>query len=168
MNKAPARRLRARLPQFVLSAFIIALCCHAAQAAAWHGLEPLKSRRGDVERELGKAFDDVPNANGALRFKVAGGTVTVTFVTAKFVATKKLNAAYEGTVLEIVLQHDSAADTPESMNLGKNGDFQRDAQGAVLVYRNLKDGIAYTFVNGHLRTTRYAPGAEQLAHAQVR
>ncbi|MFL6210281.1 MAG: hypothetical protein ACJ74W_15600 [Pyrinomonadaceae bacterium] len=167
MNKAHARRLSARLLHVGLIAFVCALCW-PAQGAAWHGLEPLKSRLGDVEREFGKAGHDVPNANGALRFKVAGGTVTITFVTAKFVATKKLDTAYEGTVLEIVLQHENAQDTPDSLGLPKNNDFKREEQGAVLVYRNLKDGVAYTFVNNHLRTTRYAPAAEQLARARVK
>src|SRR5205085_1999940 len=167
MKEANPRHQRARHTQAILLALAFTLCCGALPAwgAAWHGLEPLKSRRDDVEREFGKAGEALPN--GALRFKVAGGTVTVTFVSAKFVATKKLAANYEGTVLEVVLQHENAADTPESLNLTKNADFQRDEQGAVVVYRNLKDGIAYTFVNGHLRTTRYAVGAEQLAHAKI-
>ena len=165
MKEANPRR-RAR--QTILLALVCTLCCGALQpawGAAWHGLEPLKSRRDDVEREFGKAGEALPS--GALRFKVAGGTVTVTFVSAKFVATKKLAADYEGAVLEVVLQHENATDTPESLNLAKNADFQREERGAVVVYRNLKDGISYTFINGHLRTTRYAAGAEQLLHAQV-
>jgi hypothetical protein len=167
MIKAHTRRLSARLTHVGLIAFVCALCW-PAQGATWHGLEPLKSRRGDVEREFGKGADDVPNANGALRFKVAGGTVTITFVTAKFVATKKLAADYEGTVLEIVLQHENAQDTPDSLGLPKNDNFKREAQGNVVVFRNLKDGIAYTFINGRLHTTRYASGTEQLARAQVK
>jgi hypothetical protein len=168
MNGVNSRQGRTRQLQVILSAFVFVLCCGAtrpAWGAAWHGLEPLKSRLADVEREFGKSGETLPG--GALRFKVSGGTVTVTFVSAKFVATKKLDASYEGAVLEVVLQHENAVDTPESLNLPKNGDFQRDAQGAVTVYRNLKDGISYTFVNGRLRTTRYAPGADQLAHAKI-
>ena len=38
----------------------------------------------------------------------------------------------------------------------------------VQCYGSGKDGIAYTFVNNHLRTTRYTPGVEQLARARVR
>jgi hypothetical protein len=166
MKDVNTRRLRTHRLQVILVSFAFILCCCALPvcAAAWHGLEPLKSRRDDVEREFGKSGEAL--SNGALRFKVAGGTVTVTFVSAKFVATKKLAADYEGTVLEVVLQHENAADTPASLNLAKNEDFQREEQGAVVVYRNLKDGVAYTFINGRLRTTRYAPAAEQLAHAQ--
>ena len=171
MKEANPGRACARLPRKVFTHVALAcvccalLCCaQVARAAAWHGLEPLKSRRADVEREFGKAGEALPN--GALRFKVAGGTVTVTFVSAKFVATKKLVPEYEGTVLEVVLQHDSAQDTPESLGLTTNHDFEREATSPVIVYRNLKDGVAYTFINGRLRTTRYAPAAEQLIHAQ--
>lgn len=151
--------------------FSIVLCAwlggaQVVEAAAWHNIEPLKSRRADVERELGKPVVDAVDGSGALHFKVTGGTVTVTFVSAKFVATKKLAPDYEGTVLEIVLQHDNATDTPESLGLTTNSDFDHNANGQVTVYQNLKDGIAYTFVNGHLRTTRYAAATEQLLHAQ--
>ena len=168
MKEANTRRLRAHRLQVIFVSFVFALCCCPllAQGAAWHGLEPLKSRRDDVEREFGKLGEAL--SNGSLRFKVAGGMVTVTFVSAKFVATKKLSADYEGTVLEVVLQHENAADTPESLSLTKNNDFEREAQGAVVVYRNLKDGVAYTFINGRLRTTRYAPAADQLVRAQIK
>ena|SRR5205085_984196 len=173
MKEVNPRRAGARLQPIslahavpILLLFALLCCAHIARAAAWHGLEPLKSRRVDVERELGKPLTDAPGAGGALHFKVAGGTVTVTFVSAKFVETKKLAPEYEGTVLEVVLQHENAPDTPDSLGLTKNDDFQRDASGTVAVYRNLKDGISYTFINGHLRTTRYAPAAEQLLHAQ--
>ncbi len=165
MKDANACRLRARRAHIILGSVLFALCALPAPAATWHGLEPLKSRRTDVERELGRpvAPASVPEL---LRFKVAGGLVTVTFVTAKFVATKKLAPAYEGTMLEVVLQHDNAADTPDSLGLLKNGDFQREERSGVAVFRNRKDGISYTFVNNRLRTTRYAPAAEALVRAQ--
>jgi hypothetical protein len=167
MKYVNTRRLRTHRLQVILVLSVFALCCALpVRAAAWHGLEPLKSRRDDVEREFGKSGEALPN--GALRFKVAGGTVTVTFVSAKFVATKKLGPDYEGTVLEVVLQHENAADTPDSLSLTKNEDFQREEQGAVVIYRNLKDGVAYTFINGRLRTTRYAPAADQLVRAQIK
>ncbi len=168
MKDANARRLRARRAHIVLGSLLFALCCAVlpARAAAWHGLEPLKSRRADVERELGQPASDKPAAPGTLRFKVAGGIVTVTFVTAKFVATKKLAADYEGTVLEVVLQHEGAADTPASLKLPKNDSFQREERGPVIVFRNLKDGLSYTFINNRLQTTRYAPAAEALVQAQ--
>src|SRR5205823_10824968 len=43
-----------------------------AHAASWNGIEPLKSRREDVLKILGKP--SVEDANGALEFSVAGGT----------------------------------------------------------------------------------------------
>ena len=166
MNEVNARRLSAHLPQAVLVMFVCALCFSAspASAAAWHGLEPLKSRRADVLRELGPPVQDTPSE---LTFKVAGGTVKVTFATPKFVATKKLAADYEGTVLLIVLQHTAARDTPDTLGLKGKDNFELEEKGVVAVYRNLKDGVAYTFLNGRLHTTRYAPGAEQLVRAQV-
>src|ERR1041384_5815509 len=140
------RRLRA----LVVYAALLLTCYVSATAAAWHNIEPLKSRRagggggrgrrarrGDVERELGKPLTDAPGAGGALHFKVAGGMVTVTFVSAKFVATKKLAPEYEGAVLEVVLQHDNAPDTPDSLKLTTNSDFDHDSNGGVDVYRNL-------------------------------
>ena len=135
------------------------------QAAEWHNLTPLKSRRADVERELGKPMPG-EGANGALNFKVAGGIVTVTFVTAKFAQTKKLSSDAEGTVLLIVLQHENSSDTPESVNLVNKSGFTREEKGVMAVYTNQKDGITYTFFNGRLKTTRYAPSVEQLAGTQ--
>jgi hypothetical protein len=35
-----------------------------------------------------------------------------------------------------------------------------------MIYRNLKDGIVYTFIGGRLRTTRYTPSNDQLARAR--
>jgi len=131
------------------------------QAAEWHNLTPLKSRRADVERELGKPVGG-ETANGALNFKVAGGMVTVTFVTAKFAQAKKLSPEVEGTVLLIVLQHEKSSDTPESINLVNKSGFTREEKGVMNVYTNQRDGITYTFFNGRLKTTRYAPSADQL------
>jgi hypothetical protein len=155
-----------RLPKLIMCLALLLSCYGAVTAAAWHNIEPLKSRRADVEHELGKPVSGAPAESGALHFKVAGGTVTVTFVSAKFVATKKLAPEYEGTVLEIVLQHDNAQDTPESLGLTKNDDFDHNSKGSVDVYQNLKDGVTYTFINGRLSTTRYMASTEQLLHAQ--
>src|SRR5713226_9529446 len=83
--------------------------------AAWNGIEPFKSRRADVERVLGKPASEGPE--GLLHFNVAGGTVTVAFVGAGFVAGKGLRPELEGTVLQIILQHEKSSDTPESMGL---------------------------------------------------
>ncbi|HEV2799744.1 MAG TPA: hypothetical protein VGW12_04560 [Pyrinomonadaceae bacterium] len=134
-------------------------------AAEWHGLTPLKSRRVDVERELGKPLSS-DTASGALNFKVAGGIVTVTFVTAKFAQTKKLSPEAEGTVLLIVLQHENSSDTPESVGLVNKSGFTREEKGPMVVYTNQKDGITYTFFNGRLKTTRYAPSTDQLGGTQ--
>jgi hypothetical protein len=135
-------------------------------AGTWSGIEPLKSRRADVERLLGKPLKDQPGSNGTLHFKVGGGMVTVAFIDARFVATKKLLPEVEGTVRQVVLQHENATDTPESMNLANKSDFERqDGQGGT-VYRNLKEGIVYTFIGGKLKTTYYTPTAEQWARAQ--
>jgi hypothetical protein len=152
-------------------AFVMGFACllvgsgQAIQAAEWHNLTPLKSRRADVERELGKPLAG-ETASGALNFKVAGGIVTVTFVTTKFAQAKKLSPDAEGTVLLIVLQHENSSDTPESMNLVNKSGFTREEKGVMNVYTNQKDGITYTFFNGRLKTTRYAPAADQLGGAQ--
>lgn len=137
------------------------------KAAPWNGIEPLKSRRADVERVLGKPITDKPGNNGNLQFNVAGGIVTVAFVEARFVASKKLQPELEGTVKQIVLQHTNSNDTPESLNIVNNSRFERqDGTGGITVFRNLKDGIAYTFVNGRLKTSYFTPAQEEWTRAQ--
>ncbi len=137
-----------------------------ARAANWNGIEPLKSRRADVERVLGKPLQNQPGETGTLHFKVAGGTVKVAFVTSRFIATKKLFPELEGTVLQIVLQHERSNETPESLTIAGNSNFERqEGQGGV-VYRNVKDGIVYTFLGGKLKTTYFTPSSEQWARAQ--
>ncbi len=101
-----------------------------------------------------------------MEFKFAGSKVTVFFVTPKFLAAKKLPAAYEGTVLQIVLQHERAQDTPESMNLVNNKAFKREANRGVEKYSDQEEGLYYTFVEGRLKTTRYSYSAQQLAKIQ--
>jgi hypothetical protein len=115
-----------------------------------------------VERALGAPARET-QSDGALHFDVAGGRVTVFFVTARTVASKKLSPELEGTVLQIVLQHDHASDTPEAIGLDKDKKFEKDRKGDVTVYMNAKDGVTYTFVGGRLTTTRYGAPAEQLA-----
>lgn len=134
----------------------------AARAASWKGIEPLKSRRADVERVLGMAARESV-ADGALHFDVAGGRVTIFFLSAKTVAVKKLSPELEGTVIQIALQHDAANDTPQSLGLDKDKKFEREAKGDVLFYNNQRDGIAYIFIGGKLRTTRYSAPAEEFA-----
>ena len=138
-----------------------------ASAATWNNIEPLKSRRADVERALGRPLRDQPGEEGTLQFKVMGGTVTVAFVTARFVANKKLSPSIEGTVLQIILQHDNSSDTPESLGLTDKRGFEREERkGGAIIYSNLKEGIVYTFFNGKLKTTRYTPSVEQLGKAR--
>ncbi|HEX8143538.1 MAG TPA: hypothetical protein VF553_13135 [Pyrinomonadaceae bacterium] len=137
------------------------------RAANWNGIEPLKSRRPDVERVLGKPLRDQPGANATLHFKIAGGTVTVAFVEARFVATKKLLPELEGTVKQIVIQHENSRETPESLTIAGNSNFERqDGRDSTVVYRNLKEGIVYTFIGGKLKTTYFTPSSEQWARAQ--
>ncbi|HEX8652562.1 MAG TPA: hypothetical protein VF708_17230 [Pyrinomonadaceae bacterium] len=145
----------------------LVILSQTATAASWNTIEPLKSRRADVERVLGPAVKNQPGENGVLHFKVMGGTVTIAFIDARFVATKKLDPDREGTVRQIVLQHDNSSDTPDSLGLTSNSNFKHDAgQGGVSKYSNLKDGIVYTFVGGRLKTTYYTPSSEQWSRAQ--
>ena len=83
----------------VCVAFALVLLTQPARAASWKGLEPFISKRADVERVLGTPTADHLAEHGTLQFNVSGGTVTVFFVTPKFVAAKRLSPALEGTVL---------------------------------------------------------------------
>src|SRR3982751_1723328 len=126
---------RVRRVMAAISVFFAALFCSSpTKAAPWGDIEPLKSRRADVERLLGKPLRDQPGSNGTLHFKVAGGTVTVVFIDARFVATKKLFPELEGTVRQIVLQHENASETPESLNIARNSDFERQEGQSTVVY----------------------------------
>jgi hypothetical protein len=148
------------------AALAVLLSAGAARAATWKGLEPFVSKRADVERVLGAPTQDRFGEDGTLEFNVSGGRVTVFFVTPKFIASKKLPAHYEGTVLQIVLQHERAQDTPESMNLVTNKSFKREAQGSVEKYSDDKEGLFYTFVESRLKTTRYSYSMQRLARVQ--
>jgi hypothetical protein len=148
------------------AALAVLLSAGIGRAATWKGLEPFVSNRADVERVLGAPTADRYNEDGTLEFNVAGGRVTIFFVTPKFVASKRLPAHYEGTVLQIVLQHERAQDTPESMNLVTNKAFKREAKGSVEKYSDDKEGIFYTFVESRLKTTRYAYSMDRLARIQ--
>ena len=70
-----------------------------------------------------------------------------------------------GTVLEVVLQHDRSSDTPESMNLLKNSAFTRDETQTSTIFRNMKQGLIYTFQET-LKSTRYTFADEQLTKAR--
>ena len=136
----------------------------SASGATWNGIEPLKSRRADVVKILGQPASESPD--GVLRFTVAGGSVQVNFVDEKFVTVKKLKPELVGTVLQVILQHEHSSDTPESMNLLKNRQFVSDNVQGVSVFRNVKDGIIYTFIAGTLKTTRYTFADGQLLRAR--
>lgn len=168
MNNTNSFRPHARGTTAIVVAafFALLLAAQAAQAATWKGLEPFVSKRADVERALGVPVADKMAENGTLHFNVSGGTVTIFFVTPKFIAAKKLSPNLEGTVLQIVLQHESATDTPESMNLIKNKKFDRQSKDQVDYFLNAKEGLGYTFVIDRLKTTRYSYSSEQLARIQ--
>jgi hypothetical protein len=148
------------------AAYVILLSSAQTRAATWKGLEPFVSKRADVERVLGAPVSDRFAEDGTLEFSVSGGKVTVFFVTPKFAAAKKLPERYADTVLQIVLQHDRATDTPESMNLVKNKSFEYRHDKGVEVYLEPREGIAYTFVESRLKTTRYSYSSQQLAKIQ--
>lgn len=133
-------------------------------AGSWHGIEPFKTRRAEVLQILGKPISE--SADGVLRFSVSGGSVQVSFVDEKFVTAKKLRPELAGTVLEIVLQHEHSSETAESMNLLKNKAFVRDEMPNMVIFRNIKDGILYTFMDARLKTTRYTFADSQLVWAR--
>lgn len=133
-------------------------------AASWNGIEPFKTRRDEVLKIMGPPVAE--SADGALRFNVSGGSIQINFVDKKFVVTKKLIPELEGTVLQIIMQHQHSSDTPESMRLKQNKDFIRDDNRNVSVYRNMKDGLVYTFIGGSLKTTRYTFADPQLGRAR--
>jgi hypothetical protein len=167
MRNRNFRRAHARDLALILAAALTLLfTAGSARAATWKGLEPFVSKRADVERVLGAPAADRFDAEGTLEFNVTGGRVTVFFVTPKFVAAKKLPARYEGTVLQIVLQHERAQDTPESMNLVTNRAYEHRHDKGVDVYLEPKEGVAYTFVDSRLKTTRYSYSSQQLARIQ--
>ena len=162
-----SKRIRSSFTRLLGAVLLISasqfLNLQPTQAASWGSIQPLKSRRADVERVLGKAER---SAGDTLHFNVAGGNVTVSFVTAKFVATKKLSPDLEGTVLLIVLQHENSSETPDSMGLPKNRDFDRQQREDIAIYSNMKDGIVYTFIGGKLKTSRYSASSDELLRAR--
>jgi len=148
----------------IVSVFACAGFAGSASGATWNRIEPLKSRRADVVQILGQPVSESPE--GALRFTVAGGSVQVNFVDEKFVTVKKLKPELVGTVLQIILQHEHSSDTPESMKLLKNRQFVSENVHGVSIFRNLKEGIVYSFIDGTLKTTRYTFADGQLLRAR--
>jgi hypothetical protein len=152
--------------RFSIAIMALGFCESTVRAASWQGLEPFKSRRSDVLQALGKPVSDP--FGGPLTFQILGGTASVSFVDANFVRTKKLQPELEGTVLQIILQHERSSDTPDSMGLLKNRGFTREEAKDALIFRNLKEGIVYTFLNGKLKTTRYTFSENQISRARGR
>ena len=101
-----------------------------------------------------------------MRFNVMGGSVQISFVNDKFVNHKKLKPELAGTVLEIVLLHEHSSDTPETLKLLNNHAFTHDETRTSKIFRNMKEGIIYTFVDGMLSSTRYTFADDQLAKAR--
>lgn len=157
-----------RISLLAASLLFVVLACTSltrdAGAASWQGIEPFKTNRADVLRILGKPISE--SADGVLRFSVSGGSVQVSFVSEKFVTAKKLRPELAGTVLEIVLQHEHSSETAESMSLPKNKGFVRDETRNIVIFRNIKDGLVYTFIDGRLKTTRYTFADSQLSRAR--
>lgn len=158
------QNLITRRSAVLLVAIAFILIASSVRASSWQGIEPFKSRRDDVLRILGTPING--SQNGPLTFKVMGGTVSVSFVDQTFVRTKHLRPEVEGTVLQIILQHENSSDTPESMKLADNRNFTRDETKTAVVFRNLKDGIVYTFFDGTLKTTRYTFSEAQISRAR--
>jgi hypothetical protein len=159
MNQVkPFRRLAIVI---LLAPFVIP---SIVSAASWNGIEPFKTRRDEVVKKLGDPIGESPE--GVARFKVMGGTVQVSFVNERFVTAKKLKPELVGTVLEVVLQHETSSDTPESLKLAENKSFVKDESKNSTIFRNLKEGLIYTFIGGSLKTTRYTFADDQLGKAR--
>jgi hypothetical protein len=127
-----------------------------AVAASWKGIEPLKSRRADVVAALGKPASE--NASDAsMRFSTPEGEATVFLVTRDFAALKGWNPTYEGTVVQIIVQHTNSKETPKSLGLEGPRRIDREVRGDSVFYRNRKEGIIHIFKGGRLVTTIYAP-----------
>jgi len=133
-------------------------------AESWNGIVPFKTSRAEVLKIMGPPVTET--ADGVLRFNVSGGSVQISFVNEKFVTTKKLRPELAGSVLEIVLQHEHSTETAESMKLLKNRDFIHDDARNISVFRNVKEGVVYTFIDGRLKTTRYTFADNQLSKAR--
>lgn len=142
----------------------LGLAASTVSAATWNGLEPLKTTRDEVVKKLGPPVSE--STSGVMRFNVVGGSVQVSFVSDQFVKSKRLRSDLVGTVLEIVLQHEHSSDTPESLKLAENHSFVRDESKGTTIFRNMKEGLIYTFIDGSLRTTRYTFADGQLTKAR--
>ena len=159
-----AKSLRRSTIPAITFGLVLTLAGISARAASWNGIEPLRTRRDEVIKILGSPVAE--NTDGVMRFNVVGGSVQVSFVNDQFVKAKRLRPDLAGTVLEIVLQHEHSSDTPETLKLAENHAFVRDQTKGTVVFRNMKEGLIYTFINGILRTTRYTFADDQLNKAR--
>lgn len=133
-------------------------------AASWNGIEPFKTTRAEVIKILGEPIGE--SADGVLRFNVMGGSAQVSFVNDKFMTVKRLRPELVGTVLEIVLQHERSSDTPVSMKLLDNKAFTREETKTMTIFRDIKNGVLYTFIDDKLKSTRYTFADSQLSRAR--
>lgn len=156
MKETAISRVYCSLTVLAAACAVVVMGSECARAATWKGLEPLVSKRADVERVLGKPSEDRLAKDGTLHFKVPEGPVTVFFVTPKFIAAQNVPARLEGTVLLILVQHTSSKETPGSMKLRANLDFKSQTRGPQEIYSNPKEGIYHTFLESRLKTTRYS------------
>jgi hypothetical protein len=139
-----------------ITAITFAAVAGLAQAASWKGIEPLKARRADVIRILGKPVSGGPT-DPSMRFTTRDGVAIVSFVRRDFGALKGWDPQLEGTVVQILIQHEGSKDTPRSLGLEGNAKFDRQEKGDTVFYRNRKEGIIRIFKAGKLATTIYAP-----------
>jgi hypothetical protein len=139
-----------------VAAILAATTVSTAQAASWKGIEPLTSRRPDVIRILGQPASENA-ADASMRFATREGGVIVSLTTRDFAARKGWPPALEGTVVQILLQHEKSKDTPKSLRLDGNPRFDREVRGESVLYRNRKDGIIRIFTAGKLTTSIYSP-----------
>ena len=102
----------------VVSVAALLVFSQGAFGASWNGIEPLKSKRADVERILGQPITNQPGENATLHFKVMGGIATVVFVDARFVAAKRLSTNLEGTVRQRI-------ERTEGQGVAVDGEDQR-------------------------------------------
>ena len=166
MKYAKISRVHSALVVLAAAVGVLILASQEARAATWKGLEPLVSRRADVERVLGPPTADRLAKDGTLQFEAPEGAAIVFFVTPKFIAARKLPPRLEGTVLLILVQHTSSTATPGSMKLPANQDFERQVSGPKEIYTNPKDGVYHTFLESRLKTTRYSYSAERFTKLQ--
>jgi hypothetical protein len=139
-----------------LAVIVAATMVSTAHAAAWKGIEPLASRRPDVIRILGNPASENP-ADASMRFATREGSAIVSLVTRDFAARKGWPSQLEGTVVQILLQHEKSKDTPKSLRLQGNPRFDREVRGDSVLYRNRKEGIIRVFTGGKLVTSIYSP-----------